>query len=458
MGVQEYIFYSSASNSSFGFGVRAETYIKKIKFNRTLTSFSYRSEHYSGYFGSSTSSGVIQAELKIYINDILVLSRDFSSPGSPDPDNIIFDGTVSCSNVNKIRVYARTWAGANSRTITVTTTLDQTYYLYEASNTLTTINSTSLLNIILPAASLSNSIMRIIKALLSNNNKFITVYDEDLIDDNQYNTIVLNQYECVTFICANNAWYIANYYTNNIISTSTNVTNANKIANTSVSRVNVFSVNSNSNRQSGDNRAILPIEENGKMCIVAYVGNASSKSAGNALSFSTSSGRGIDNKYNNTNNFPYIVTDSNVKSTGIVFVSDGTYWYIVGWYNTTGQYWGTDLTPSSTLLTPTRYINFNYLATSPLNTTARYVLPQYSSGIGTNSYFYILKNRNITGGFGIELYTNTHGSGINNVFNETQNVIQNNSTAKRSYGCVWMVSEVRSGETKIHWYPVLNYQ
>lgn len=463
MGLQDYIFNSNVSNIISGTGVRSETYIVTILFNSAFNSFSYRSEHYAITVGAIASDNreVISANIQIYINDQLIVSENATSPGGFTAlREAVFANTVSCPTASKVRVVASTWAGANSRFYQATSSIDETYFLYTASETLTVIkNTTNNSNIILPSSGGNNAALKIIKKITSSGYAFITSEFNDRIEDSIRKSLFLNQYECGTFISNGNQWLLANYYNNNIPSTTTSFPNGtNKITTAAVNRINVFNVNSFTARQSGDNGVLLPLPENGKMCIVVYAGNLSKKQDNNALLFAPTDSNAIDNRFNSVNNFPYIFTDANNKSTGIIFISDGRYWFIVGWNQTIGQGWMTDATPSGTSLLPaTKYSNFYYSNTSPLTSNLNYVLPQTHLGGLTQCYILIIKNRNVTSGRGIVVYANTSGTNSPHRFNEEVNYIDNVFAGPNNYGCIWLVSENRGGST-VYWHPIVNLQ
>jgi hypothetical protein len=468
MASRDYYFYAYADDKNgLGSGVEAKAYLIKIQFNSSFTSFTYQSDHYSNNTGDTTSNEIIQAELQIYINDFSVVYSNAYDLGSSKT----WSGSAACSLPNKVRVRAVTWAGADSRYWQATAVLDETYYLHSASSALTVTSTDTHKNIILPLSTSNSGAIRFIKNIRTNNDYyvFLTTFSEDSMEVSGANRLIfIWKYECVTFMPTTNVWYLAGYYTNNLESRSSITTNTNKIGYAVAGQVNTFSVNTNSDREVGDNNVVLPLEVSGKLCIVAYMGDRSAKNINenNVLTFSTASGNGIDNKYNNTNSFPFILSnDSNPaeareRSAGIVFISDGTRWYIVGWYSTYCRTWLRSATPAVINLATTTKINFNYELTSPLTTNANYLLPQYNSS-GGNNYLFILKNRQVDSGNGITVYANPQGTAttnpdtVNNVINESINFTGGGCDTK-SYGCMWIVSEVRTGENRIHWYPVLN--
>jgi hypothetical protein len=462
MGIENYYYFGFAEDSVAGLGVQANVYVIFIKFSPDLTQFNYYSQHIASPVGPVTT-GVSSARLQIWVNDILITNEVYNA-GSPPYPNSTYEfesGGISTTPANKVRVFAETWATANSSIYSINATIDQTYYIYQATDTLTIVDTSGNKNIILPTVN-SLPANRIIKNISSSGDVFITTQDTDNLDDSDRKVVFLNQYECGTFVHANYEWLIANYYKNNVGTAVAFPTNTNKYSTSLVNRVNIFNTNSNTDRTSGDNGVILPAPEEGKMCIIVYAGNNCNKNLGNALLFKSSDSNGIDKRFNNSNSFPYILTDNdgsegiNKKSTGIIFISDGTYWYIVGWYNTSGISWSPSNTPvGASQIVVSNYINFFYLNTSPLTTSANYILPSTNISGSNDSYVFVLKNRNITGGNGIVLNANAIGSNIPNSFNETINSITN-VFGFIDYGCVWLVSYYDG--TKMRWYPIMNMQ
>jgi hypothetical protein len=469
MASRDYYFYASASDkNATNTGVEAQVYVVKIQFNSSFTSFTYQSDHYSRRSGATTSNEIIQAQLQIYINDNIVVDSNVYDIGTSKT----WSGSLSCSSPNKVRVYAKTWAGADDRYWQATAVVDITYYLHHATSTLTVASTDTHKNIILPLSTSNSGAIRFIKNIRTNNDYyvFITTFSDDSMEVSGANRLLyIWKYECATFMPAPNIWYLVNYYTNSIRNTNVivPVEPSGKIATASIG-VNIFNVDDISARQSGDNQVILPTAQSGQMCIVIYAGNSVRKSWGNALSFkSNNSLYGIDKRFNNTNDFPYIGTDEDgvdegkKKSTGIVFISDGTYWYIVGWYRAWCQGWENRSIVSSTQLTPSSYINFNYTPNT-LSSDTYYTLPQYNVNDAGKNYFYIFKSTNVSGGVGIVLSANPPGIDTNpptattNIFNEGMNITYRGCCGGKGYQYVWVISYVKPGESRLRWYPILN--
>lgn len=466
-----YYFRAYASDNTAGFIVTSETKIIKISFNTSRTAFTYRSEHRSGHDGSSTSDGIKESELKIYINDVLLVDRSYSKSSAPYPDSFqAYEDTVVCAVANKVRVYARTLGTANSNTYRVTSAIDETYYVYVVLSSLTIGSTNQNKNIILPSTASNTGAIKFIKNMDTNYILVTTFADEWLEVTSGNRALIMWQYHCVTLIPSQSStWSIAGYYSNSIRNTNVivPVDPPGKIATASIG-VNIFNVDDISARQSGDNQVILPTGQSGQMCIVVYAGNSVRKSWGNALSFKSNNDLyGIDKRFNNTNDFPYIGTDEDgedegkKKSAGIVFISDGTYWYIVGWYRAWCQGWENRSIVSSTQLTPSSYINFNYTPNT-LSSDTYYTLPQYNVNDAGKNYFYIFKSTNVSGGVGIVLSANPPEISTNpptattNIFNEGMNIIYRGCCGGKGYQYVWVISYVKPGESRLRWYPILN--
>jgi hypothetical protein len=460
MGVQNNLYDQTTFDRTAGTGVSARAEYIQLKFNSTKTMVYFKSYHYGDRYGVATR-GFGYAELSIYINvnsegqGTLIYTNKIESSGGV---NNTIEDSKNCTNPTNIRIVCITRQDATS-SYSTTCTIDKTLNIYDITSNITIIPENKGQNIFIPLNNISGS-FNVIKSLLNTSYQiFLSPYYNIALEDDSDRTIIkVDQYHCATLIGSTPSIYIANYYSNNLPGeTTTSVTDPNKIATAQINKVNVFNVNTNSARQSGDNLCTLPTPTSGALCIVAYAGNASGKGGGNALQFTISSGK-IDTIWPKSGGEkPVILCDDSNKNTGMVFVSDGTNWYIVGWYKTVGARWdnlnGTGLTTISAT-------SYNVFAYNPLQTVSASLdraLPAYNASIGNNSYLLILKNRDIGNNEGNSYFANTTGS-TPNTFNESGvNRVVNVDAGKRNYGCTWFVSEVRSGESYIHWYPVVNY-
>lgn len=327
--------------------------------------------------------------------------------------------------------------------------------------------------VMLPDCSTRNGIMVIIKlkapATPGNGIRscwVFTNYGNNSIEDgilnwNAYSqsfpTVSLNDdYQCVMFTSFNGVWYIiAN---GNRLSSSGGITptDPTKIGNAVTNNVNVFRVPSSGQRLNGNNLCTLPTESQapGRLCIVVYTGTSTTGS-NRALQFA---GNGnIDRRYTSGNR-PFVITDDNNKSTGAVFISDGQCWYIIGYYDTFCQLWGTALNadPGSTQISSDR-VRIHVANNSPMNLTQFLILPPNSALPSGQSYLVITKIRNVTGGRGFRYYANPPGSTTNSRMGEyTNGNWENNCGNNIAWNAHWHVCERRAGENFLHWYPVLN--
>lgn len=285
---------------------------------------------------------------------------------------------------------------------------------------------------------------------------WINTYNGDSeIMDVTSRAIYINQnYACLTLFSNGTNWYIANYYpsTNqpSLSTSTTNVTNPSKIANAVSNCINIFN-STGSPRNTGDNLVYLPNASTPSMCIVAYVGDTGGggRQNGNALLFSHANNIDENTGYNSSN-FPYISTDaSNDKSCGCVFISNGTYWYIVGRFY--GEQWSWNNAPSTdggfwnTLTPATNTINI-----IPINTFKFYILPL--TVISNPGYFIIYK---LTGeqNSSVIFYTHEDETSVNNVINNNTTKLYYAQSKKNS--CIWFIG-VNDG-TRMKYYPIIGY-
>jgi hypothetical protein len=264
---------------------------------------------------------------------------------------------------------------------------------------------------------------------------------------NQY--INVERKGCVSLFSSSTVWYLASYYTGDMGGTTTVVTDATKRSTATANAINIFRTDDAPNRSGGDNHCILPNPAGnaGTLCFVAY-GGSSYKGGGNALSFSTPSGS-IDTYA--AWDFPYITVDDGVKSTGAVFISDGTNWYIVGKSDSYCVEWKTDQ-PDNTdnlnrsLTIPGQNGVSIFLSPSTMG-TLRYTLPQIENALS------IVKLQAVTN-YGVLYYANDNG-GTTNKINENAVRMRNACAGGKSYAANWFVSVRRNGI--LYYYPILSY-
>ena len=174
-----------------------------------------------------------------------------------------------------------------------------------------------------------------------------------------------------------------------------------------------------------------------------------------------------------TNQSPVIATVLNgdsTKSTGAMFISDGTSWYTAGWYDPTnwtwdrtipsdsGDYYSIPNPPSQFALTISpnvnSFINLPKTLEFPPSTYWSYY-NNISNPKRLMPYFIIAKNTSITRS---KIGFSTYVQGNSNMFNDNATVRiywVGSKITKRP--CIWFVSEVRQGESHIRYYPMMGY-
>jgi hypothetical protein len=469
MGVETTLFSASASDSSWGFGVQAYVSVNRLTFTKTDTNtyaLNYYASFVSGYSGSSTSSRVAYIKLQIYANDTTTPIKEISASygvGSPDVRTIdsvnyppTLSQTITTTGSPIIRVYAQCTGSANSGTISVTATIDQTFYIYMLDNN-TSYNKESIFitnttdtnkMFILPDSSTVEGSLYYFKNLTSNY-MYITTLTTQNIDESNYNIVKISDKYDASILANKDStkWYICTFYNGNMQrrNKSPGVTAKNASAG-----VNIFDAGTTA----VDSGCILPdpTANSGKMCIVVYSGQVSYNGG---LLF-TSSVNTIDNDFsNNSDNKVYLYADNDYKSTGVIFVSNGTYWCIMGWYDTYG------INFNNEALTPTVTLTDNAESTGQINVrpsesgTATIKLPAYNSSYNSDgSQFLVLKTGNKTGGFPDWFTTNgtdkfsTSSAARNNCKNEIR---------RNAYACTIIVSRKNPSSNFLEYFPVSNY-
>ena len=312
---------------------------------------------------------------------------------------------------------------------------------------------------------------------LTRNSYLLTTDGTVFADYNQPGVVINNSRGCATVFHNGSNWYVANYYPSHVqnflSTTGTSSFSTNKSGTALINNINIFTTDSSNERRSGDNRLELPIL-NGTpgICIVAYVGLIDARTGGNALVFTSLNGAGSERKidgptstYNNTSNKPYIVANEGHKNTGAVFITDGNYWYIVGWFN--GSNWATSTNIG--LISGSSDVSNNLLsqdignqhAIDVIGTTTGgnklFVLPQNS--VSAIPYVFMVKARSNANSMNINTLPYSNPSGTTVIHKDTKNMYFNEN--QRNI-CLWFVREatVVSGSppvTTIRYYPVISY-
>jgi hypothetical protein len=300
-----------------------------------------------------------------------------------------------------------------------------------------------------------------------NGNAYILTGDGSLIKDhNIAGVVITNNHGCLTLVSNGTEWYIANYYPSSLQhslpTTSTAVSDPNKIADSTINNINIFNTDANTNRRSGDNIMKLPpLNGTPGICIAVYCGSIDGRTSGNALLFtSTEAAAGTERKidgpfssYNNTSQKPYIVANETHKNTAIVFITNGIFWYIAGWFN--GSNWQTSPNPANSggvtnvQLSPLLN-NYSYFITTTNGGNRYYILPQDNPSLKPPALLIVKARSDATS---MEFNSTQAGSGANVVINkDTKNMY---FIATKTNICVWFVRELLSGV--IRYYPIISY-
>jgi len=282
---------------------------------------------------------------------------------------------------------------------------------------------------------------------LKGRNVYIYTYDDSVFADyNQSGIVLKDDYACATVFNDGIKWYIANYYPSQlqgVLPTSTTNSFApDKITAASRDTINIFNTTGSAPRQSGDNLCNLPeFRGDTAMCIVVYSGNVN-RGGGNALLFSHS--RNIDNNpnYNRTTR-PYIYANETSKSNGVVFIGDGTTWYIAGWFF--GSNWETS-TSTYTGYTNTSLGSLDSHTIRTISGTGAgtvYILPQDVPS--ETPHVLIVKARSDA-----QMMRFNAGSAFisDNLRGINYNITQSNI-------CIWFVRQLIGGVVK--YYPIIGY-
>jgi len=302
---------------------------------------------------------------------------------------------------------------------------------------------------------------------------WINTYDGDsLIRDINSSAIYINSnYGCLTLFNDGIRWYVANYYTSRLqdalATASTSTFGTHKSAQAISNCINIFKTSGNLDssgnvytdrndaRRNGDNLCVLPSLADNKpqMCIVVYSGDATGggRGPGNALLFEHSQNIDQNSSYSRGDSSKaYIAANQTMKNTGIVFISDGYYWYIVGWYN--GSNWATD-TSSATSTNQTNLGTLNSHTISILDTTGSdtsYVLQQNNPG--SIPYLSIVKAKS-SGVADIKFNSVTANLPNNIYINDNIRTMYFNENKNNT--CVWFVRQLDSGF--IRYFPIISY-
>lgn len=270
---------------------------------------------------------------------------------------------------------------------------------------------------------------------------------------------MLDNISCLTLMCDGSKYLIVNYYpsinqpivsrnTNRIYSFPQDITKTKKTA--ILNTINVFNVNDFPERSNLDftNAVNLPNPTTPAMCIIVYAGDA-------LLSASRNETHPLyllaTNPIDTIVSDPYIYTDGNYKSAGIVLITDGARWYIAGWMWGSGWNW----TDTPTRGTVKNIPAFNgFLVSSQVRTQILYAEAYSCLKIIKNTFTTVTTKQYYS-------VADANNTAISNVYLNTTNSQSTISSYSMYYSgdnrnsCIWFACHVSGGNT--YYYPVIGY-
>jgi hypothetical protein len=148
---------------------------------------------------------------------------------------------------------------------------------------------------------------------------------------------------------------------------------------------------------------------------------------------------------------PYIYVDNSVKSCGVVFITDGVNWYVVGYYNSSGWDWTSTTNGGGIQLIASSSNDIKLTAT---NANAFYSLPISP----TLSYLSVIKTQSIqSSGSGVRYCSFKNGDQSLQFFNESSKGIFYGGN--QTNNCVWFVAqpEYTPSNPLVKYHPVIGY-
>ena len=392
----------------------------------------------------------------------------------PDPTNQSAFYEISGA-ITSINFYGFVNAENNGRNATTVINLTYKVVTVNEKDDFIFLNTASLPTFVfLPTVSDTRKNLLIIKDISGNaQNQNITVIsstDARVEFLGQTSTLINTNWGCLSLFLENRPtiyymWHIANYYKNDIgtdgrFSPSTTVTNT-----ASCDNINIYSTSNNiiqlpntvsdPDRTTGHNYLFLqnPWFCTNRLCVVVYCGNLGSRGFDNRLVFNGRQDRFISGNIDgfspssNTNS-PFVVCKDSAQSTGVIFVSNGIQWYIVGWMNNMdgdGYWQWRDQEPPLSDTTGIGNSPFAFIS----NDSSSY----YRKWDISTSNFVILKNRNGRSGGstynGWPWVSNNNGIFLNSTYQWIQ------TYRPTDFSCIWLIREPRANS--VHYHPIVGY-
>lgn len=252
------------------------------------------------------------------------------------------------------------------------------------------------------------------------------------------------------------AWKIANVYRNDIQTSPTlpsPLPSGSKSVTASAGKINIYRV-TNSTLSTSDNLCYLPSPSSatGKLCIVVYGGplgkNKFASGNSNVLYFDVVGGGGNTLIDNPDGGFPFLFTDGPAKSTGVIFLSSGSKWCIMGWNQTIGQTWDTNADigiPRTSIPASINILNFN-----DRSGNVYYQMPAYNAALAGSSSLIVCKSNTDTSPegaiFHADVGTNRFNDGIYRIYLDGY-----------PYSCMIFVSFIDTLNSRTCYYPIVSY-
>lgn len=407
-------------------------------------------------------------------NDLVIgiTSYNIYSPSNASTPSFTSSGpTSSATNIaisgGTIRITGNgEWHSQSNPAASSTVTFDVNFNLYtiSASTDFVFVVTTALIPniptkiLFLPPlfeSSTSNSKLLFIKDKIgyaSANNIIVLANEGVSIDNKNAPYVIKDDYGCLTLFNNGIYYFIANYYPSNgqpimpnIGSTIVPTIYANN------NTVTVFETTASNGRNTGTNSIYLrnPSASPG-ISIIKYVGSADgiSRTSANPLLIVPDACL-IDNI--GGGDFLLYVDDP-VKSCGAVFITDGTNWYVAGYYNSTNWNWTSysPLSGSEIQLSQASQLDINTKGpTSKMNPA--FTLPQTVSAY---PYLCIIKKQGMPLGANTNYFSYALGTPTSGKFNFNNNNIV--YTQPQNNTCLWLVA-TSDGSGSFTYDPVIGY-
>jgi hypothetical protein len=445
-----------------GVGIRL-THHLRLTFNDTKTAMNYEGSYTVDGVGGASAT-LYAWSLTVYVNGGAPVIKDFSN--SNDTPNYFFASTVPISvNAGAVtNISIATSATGRGNSGIYNTTFSNNYYYTLLPNNFSdclvmSYNDNYLMSLEPASYASGFSNVKFIKYLGSG--YLIILPSTSCALDTK---TVGSEYQVygqntglVLFRSSQTAWKIANTYRNDIQTSPTlpsPLPTGSKSVTAGAGKVNIFRVD-DVTKSTSDNLCYLPSPSSapGKMCIVVYGGplgknKFSPGNASNVLYFDVVGGGGNSIIDTPDGGYPFLFTDGPDKSTGVIFISSGSKWCIMGWNQTFGQTWDKNVdagAPRTPIPANVNIFNFN-------NRTGNmhYQMPAYNPALVNASSLIICKSNGDTSPEGAVF----HAEGVSNRFNDD---IYRIFLDGYPYSCMIFVTYIDTTNSRTCYYPISSY-